>query len=156
MLSRSNAGFLFSYICNLRLTVIILYLVCFGCYVLFTRQPDYFDSGRAAGTIIQKNNTLVAQFSDGRDIQYAEVPYGFLHKKGERVEVIYEIADSSNAKQYGILGYWITFGELIVSLLIIIVLYFIAVSITSNPTPEALIEEMEMRKIKSKKPKYDN
>ena len=105
--------------------------------------------------IIQKNDQLVARFSDGRDMYYAEVPYDFLHKQGERVEVIYEIADASKAKQYGFLGYWITFGELIVSLLIIIVLYFVAVSITSNPTSEALLEEIETGKKKPRKPKYE-
>ena len=86
---------------------------------------------------------------------YANVPYDFLHKQGERVEVIYEIADAAKAKQYGFLGYSITFGELIVSLLIIIVLYFVAVSITSNPTPEALQEEMEIGKKKPRKSKYE-
>jgi hypothetical protein len=135
--------------------VIILYIVCFGCYVLFTRQPDYFDSERTVGTIIQRNDKLVAQFSAGDTLLNAEVPYQFLHKQGERVEVIYETSDPVKAKQYGLIGYWITFGELVVSMLIIIVLYFVAVSITNNPTPEALLEELEASKKKPRKPKYD-
>jgi hypothetical protein len=122
---------------------------------LFTRQPDFFDSERTPGTIIQLNNKIVAQFSAGDTLLHSEVPYAFLHNTGSRVEVIYEISDPAKAKQYGVLGYWITFGELIVSMLIIIVLYFVAVSITNNPTPEALREELEASKKKPRKPKYD-
>ncbi len=123
---------------------------------MFTRQPDYFDSERTIGIIIQHNNRLIAQFAEAGNIYYAVVPYEFLHHSNERVEVIYETSDLSKAKQYGVLGYWITFGELIVSLIIISVLYYVAVSVTNNPTSEALIEEMEMGKRKPKRPKYDN
>lgn len=133
----------------------ILYIVCFGCYVLFTRQPDYFDSEQTVGTIVQQNNKLAAQFLENDSLHYAEVTYQFLYEKGEKIQVIYETADPAKAKQYAILGYWITFGELIVSILIIIVLYFVAVSITNNPTPEALLEELEASKKKPRKPKYD-
>jgi hypothetical protein len=122
---------------------------------LFTRQPDYFDSETTTGKIIQQNTKLVAEFSDGKTVHFAEVPYPFLHKQGEKVRVIYETSNPLEAKQYGLLGYWITFGELIGSLLIIIALYFVAISITSNPTPEALLEEIEAGKKKPRKPKYD-
>jgi hypothetical protein len=139
----------------LRWIIIILYIVCFGCYVLFTRQPDYFDSESAIGTIVEKDHDLVASFSDGNLMHYAEVPYGFLHHAGEKVEVIYETADPAKAKQYGLLGYWITFGELVASLIIVMALYWTATSITKNPTPEALIDELESGKKKPRKPKYD-
>ena len=122
---------------------------------MFTRQPDYFDSERTVGTIIQQDDKLVAKFSEGNTFHFAEVTYAFLHKPGERIEVIYETSDPAKAKQYSMLGYWITFGELIVSILIIIVLYFVAVAITNNPTPEALLEEIEAGKKKPRKPKYD-
>lgn len=149
------AGLFISTFATLRLTVIILYIVCFGCYVLFTRQPDYFDSEQTIGNIQLQEGKLVAVFSDGKNTHHAEVPYEFLHQQGERVEVIYETSNPSQAKQYGLIGYWITFGELFGSLFIIIVLYFVAVSITSNPTPEALLEEIESGKKKPRKPKYD-
>lgn len=122
--------------------------------MLFTRQPDYFDSEKTAGTIVQKQDKMLAEFSDGRTTRYASVPYPFLHRPGERVVVIYEASDPAAAKQYGVLGYWIRFGELIASLLIVVVMYYIAVSITSNPTPEALMEEMEASKPKPRGRKY--
>jgi hypothetical protein len=123
--------------------------------VLFTRQPDYFDSEKTMGTIVKKDQELLASFSDGTVTHYAEVPYPFLHHEGEKVGVIYEISDPSKAKQYGILGYWITFGELAASLFIVFALYWVATSITKNPTPEALMEELESGKKKPRKPKYD-
>jgi hypothetical protein len=123
--------------------------------VLFTRQPDYFDSEQAKGTIVQHDKKLVAQFSDGRSMHFAEVPYPFMHHIGEEVKVIYETSDPSKAKQYSVLGYWITFGELMASLFVVAALYWIATSITKNPTPEALLEELAASKRKPRKPKYD-
>jgi hypothetical protein len=70
--------------------------------------------------------------------------------------VIYEAADPSNAKLYAVFGYWITFGELIASIIIVALMYYVATSITKNPTPKALIEELEMGKKKPRKPKYDS
>lgn len=139
----------------LRNIIIILYFVCFGCYILFTRQPDFFDGEKTTGTIVEKNKQFSAVFFYNDQSYFAEVPYRFMVSKGEKVQVIYEAADPSNAKQYSIIGYWITFGELFASIFIVAVLYWIAVSITKNPTPEALIEELEAGKKKPRKPKYD-
>jgi hypothetical protein len=139
----------------LRSILIILYIVCFGCYILFTRQPDYFDSEKDAGMIIEKNDSLVLQFSHDNKPHYAKIEYPFLYKAGQRKQVIYETADPSNARLYAVFGYWIRFGELIASIIIVLVLYYISVSITSNPTPEALMEELGMGKRKPRPPKYD-
>lgn len=98
----------------------------------------------------------MAQFSITNENHYARIEYPFLYKQGEQVSVIFETADPSNATSYGLLGYWLTFGELIASLVVVIVLYYVAVTITSNPTPEALLEELEMGKRKPPKPKYDS
>jgi len=148
--------FCFATFAVLRWIVIILYIVCFGCYVLFTRQPDCFDSERTIGTITEQQQKMVAVFSDGHINQQAEVVYPYFHTPGEKVTVIYETADTAKAKVYSFFGYWISFGEIIASLFIAIALYWVAVSVTSNPTPEALIEELEMGKKKPRKPKYDS
>lgn len=89
-------------------------------------------------------------------MHYAKIEYPFLYKAGEQKNVIFETADPSNAKLYGLFGYWLTFGELIASLIIVIALYYVAVSITSNPATEALIEELEMGKKKPRKTKYES
>jgi hypothetical protein len=124
--------------------------------VLFTRQPDYFDGERTTGIITQKNDQMVAQFNYDNRVYFAEVPYPFLNHRGEKVQVIYETADLSKAKQYGVIGYWITFGELAASLFIIIALYWVAASITKNPVPQALTEKPEAGKKKPRKPKYNS
>lgn len=140
----------------LRWIVIILYIVCFGCYILFTRQPDYFEGEITTGEIIQQNNKLLAKYSDGHDGYHAQVDYQFLHRPGKYVKVIYETSDPGKGKVYSLFDYWVTFGELIASLVIIGFLYWIATAVTKNPTAEALIEELEMGKKKPKKPKYDS
>jgi hypothetical protein len=139
----------------LRSIVIILYVLCFGCYVLFTRQPDYFDSERSTGTIVQYNAKPALQFSYASHVYHAAIEYPFLYNTGERKEVIFEAADPSNAKLYALIGYWITFGELAASILIVAIMYYAATSITKNPTPKALAAELEMGEKKPRKPKYD-
>ena len=109
----------------------------------------------AAGTITKLDGKMVARFNYGETVYYAPVQYPFLYKPGERKGVIYETADPSNAKLYALLGYWFTIGELIASIVIVLVLYYVAVSITKNPTPGALLEEIEMGKRKPRKRKYD-
>lgn len=102
-----------------------------------------------------QQNEMVAVFSDGRTPHFAVVPYPFLHHKGDRVQVVYEAADPNKAAVYSLFGYWLRAGEVAASLFIAIALYWVAASVTKNPTPEAMIEELEMGKIKPKKPKYD-
>jgi hypothetical protein len=123
---------------------------------LFTRQPDYFDSDFTNGEIIRVNGKLLAGFSDGHDGYNVEVTYPFLHRPGEYVKVIYENAEPGKGKVYSFFGYWLTFGEVAASLFIVIALYWVANAITKNPTPEALLEELESSKKKPRKPKYDD
>ncbi len=139
----------------LRWIVIILYIVCFGSYILFTRQPDYFDGQFTTGKTIQDSGKLVVLFSDGVN-NYRTPVKTFLHHPNEEVRVIYEAADPSNAQVYSLFDYWVSFGELIASLVIVGFLYWIATTVTNNPTAEAVVEELEMGKKKPRKPKYDS
>jgi hypothetical protein len=59
------------------------------------------------------------------------------------VLVIYDTSNPLNAAVYKWWGYWLRWNELIASILIPVVLYYAANAITSNPTPETLIEELE-------------
>ena len=72
-------------------------------------------------------------------------------KEGERVEVIYEKEDPSKAAVYAAWGYWIRWQELLGSIVALLVLFRVAVAITSNPTPEAVIEQMEYKEEKKKR-----
>jgi hypothetical protein len=130
--------------------VIILYLICFGLYVLFSRQPDFFDSEFANATIHFVKDSSSGQtvpkaiFSIASQQFLVDASYLFRkNKEGETVRVIYEASDPQSATVYMVWGYWIRWGEVIVSVVLLIVLFQIAVAITSNPTPEGLMSEME-------------
>jgi hypothetical protein len=75
-------------------------------------------------------------------------------KEGEEVTIIYESANPRQAAIYSWWGYWIRWDELIASVLIPLVFMHVAKAITGNPTPEALIEEMETGK-QVRRRKYD-
>ena len=83
----------------------------------------------------------------------ADYPLRFL-QNGQKINVIYETSNPEKASVYCWWGYWIKLSELIISIALLFVLYFIAAAVTRHPTPEALIEELEARKPKMKKRKY--
>ena len=140
-------------------SITILYIICFASYIILSRQPDYFDGETAPATIhwlpdsTSGKNIPKAVFNDGRKEHVVDARY-FLRdlKEGDKVEVIYETDKPTKASVYTFFGYWITWGELIATVLIYFALFKIAVAITKNPTPEALIEQLEFKE--EKKPKY--
>ena len=72
--------------------------------------------------------------------------YSFRHlEEGQTVKIIYETSDPSKAAVYSFLGYWLQWDELLASLLIPLLLFYVAKVITAGPTPEALVEELEMQ-----------
>ena len=138
----------------------ILYLVCFGTYLLFTRQPDYFDGEKVPATIFMVKDSAtsklisVATFSNGYQNFSVKADYYLRSwKSGEKTEVIYETEHPEKGTIYSFWGYWIGLGELMASIIFIVVSYQIAVSITKNPTPEALIEQLDYKE--PNKPRYD-
>lgn len=140
--------------------ILLLYFVCFGTYILFTRQPDYFDGERVPAKILFVKDSVtekqipVAEFSIGYQNFHVKADYYLRSwKNGEKTEVIFETEHPEKGAIYGFWGYWIGLGELIGSILFIILSYQIAVSITKNPTPEALLEQLDYKE--PNKPRYD-
>ncbi|MEI8075056.1 MAG: hypothetical protein WCH78_09925 [Bacteroidota bacterium] len=140
--------------------IFLLYFVCFSCYVLFTRQPDYFDGDRVPAIIMIAKDSVtgkqihLAEFSNGyKNFKVKADYYLRSWKNGEKTEVIYETEHPEKGAVYGFWGYWIGLGELIASVVFIVVSYQIAVSITKNPTPEALLEQLNYKE--PNKPRYD-
>jgi hypothetical protein len=72
-------------------------------------------------------------------------------KEGEKVDVIYEAAQPNKAAVYSWWGYWFTPGELLFSIGLLIVMLYIAVSITKNPTAEAVMEQLNYKPVKKRK-----
>ncbi|MGI8952212.1 MAG: hypothetical protein ACR2FN_11590 [Chitinophagaceae bacterium] len=130
--------------------IIILYFICFSFYILFTRQPDYFDSEFTNAKIhyVKENNSKLiipeAVFSAGSKTFAVDAGYIFkTYKEGENVPIIYESEQPPNAAVYSVWGYWLRWKELLASAILFIGLFQIAVAITSHPTPEGLISEIE-------------
>lgn len=130
--------------------VAILYFVCFGLYVLFSRQPDYFDGELSKATIhfIKDStgiNIPVASFTIGKDAFQVPAHYVFRHwTENEPTIVIFDTGYPQKAVIYSWWGYWITWGEALGSVVLLLVLFLAAVEVTKGPTPEALIEERKM------------
>ncbi len=140
--------------------VTILYFFIYCLYVWFSRQPDYFDGEFAPATIhfvtdvASQNQIAKASFTVGITSYKVNADYLFRnYQEGEKVEVIYELSNPKKAAVYAFWGYWLTLGELIASIVMWLVLFYVAVGITKNPTPEALIEQLEY--LPEKKTKYD-
>jgi len=140
-------------------SIVFLYLVVFSSYVFFSRQPDFMDGEKATAIIhFQKNKNAeaipMALFTLNKVAYTVNADYLFRNfKEGTSVTVIYENANPEKAKVYSWWGYWFTAGELAFSIIILLISYFAAQSITSNPTPDALKEQMEYQP--ERKTKYD-
>ncbi len=142
-------------------SISILYLVCFTCFIFFTRQPDYLDGEITNATIhLVKNSAgqqsvFKAYFSTGKNYYAVDARYVLRDLyEGKKVEVIYEAAQPQKAAVYSWWGYWITVGELIGSLVLFVVLFQVAVAVTKNPTAESLMEQMDYNP--EKKRRYDD
>jgi hypothetical protein len=139
-------------------SIFILYLICLGCYIPFTRQPDYLD-GEKSPAVIQmvKDSTTgisipTALYHDGRKEHKIDARYIFREwKNGDKLEVIYESASPEKAAVYSFWGYWITWREMMASVILYFVLFRIAVAVTRNPTPDALLAQLEFKDDKKKK-----
>ncbi len=139
-------------------SITILYLVCFGSYLFLTRQPDYLDGEKvpakiewlvdsASGRSIPK-----AVFHTGYQEYAVDARYVFRNlKNGDKVEVIYETEHPERAAVYRFWGYWLTWGELIATVVIYLALFQIALSVTSNPTADALVEQLDYKPEKKRR-----
>ena len=74
------------------------------------------------------------------------------YNPNEKVEVILEHEHPNRAVVYRFWGYWITWGELLTSIVMAVLLFQVAVSINKNPTPDALLEQLSYQP--EKKTKY--
>ncbi|MGN6618209.1 MAG: hypothetical protein ACTHJ5_13630 [Ilyomonas sp.] len=121
----------------------------FSLYIVFTRQPDIFDGIHTEGIIHYAKDSTgktvpEAFFSiDHQSISF-NADYLFRNlKENEKVKIIYDPSQPQKAALYGIWGYWLRWGELLASLVLLIGLFKISKAITSHPTPEGLLSELE-------------
>lgn len=138
----------------MRSILLILYIVCFGCYLLFSRQPDYLDGEHAPANIELRNAQPYAVYVHNSKTYAVEASYPLRSlKQGEKTTVIFETGTPDKAVLYRAWGYWFKWDELLGSLVLLGTMYLIAVSVTNQPTQESLMEQLSWQE--EDKPKYD-
>lgn len=141
-------------------TAVILYFVCFLCYVLFSRVPDYFDGeftkgmvARATFSVKHSHPVLVIDYKVGHENFTYTTNRWFLtrYKQGQTVTMIYNPSNPAIASMYALIGYWVKPDELFFTVIVFIILFIAAVIITGKNN--ALSSSMNER---STKRKYDD
>jgi hypothetical protein len=133
-----------------------LYFTCYFCYIFYTRVPDYFDGETVMATIKidGKTNKALANYIVASKQYEINADYPLRKfKDEEKVELIYNPSKPEMAAIYSLWGYWFTWGELIMSVVLLLGLYKLATSITQNPTEQAINDQMETTD--EPKKKYD-
>lgn len=140
--------------------IIVLYIICFGIYVVFSRQPDFFDGNTTRASIhfvtdsSQHSVEPYAFFAVNKDSYSVNASYLFrTYREGDIVPVIYNSAEPSKAAVLTLWGYWIRWGEIVFSALFLIILYRVAVAITNQPAPPSQIDPAQ--EAFSRRNKYD-
>ena len=122
--------------------VVILYIVCFGSYLLLSRSPDYFESDFIKGTVqansfsdVNKDNSLIISYRvGGQLLQYqTDIWLPKLYNIGDQVTIIYNPSIPQMASLYSITDYWIKWPELIFTAAFFILLFLVAKYITGTP-----------------------
>ncbi len=120
--------------------LILIYVVCFGTYVLFTREPDYFDAEFCNGTVVENNQI---RYTVGGVNYTLNANYLFIKlPNGSTQKIIYNSSKPKLAHVYNWWGYWVRWQEVLVSVVVLGLLFFLAAAITKNPTPEALLQQL--------------
>lgn len=139
-------------------SVIILYFIVFSAYILFSRQPDYFDGEIIPGIIHWSQDSIShkpipkAYFTIGKDTYSFDARYVLRNlPEAKKIRVIYQASQPQKAVVYSWWGYWITAVELVASVVLLFVLFQIAVVLTKNPTAESVIEQMDYKPEKKRR-----
>ncbi len=143
---------------SLYRSVIILYLLAFAVYILFTRQPDYFERELTAGKVItadtmnaatlqklriHRGDHPVVQFAEGSQTFYYNGKDNFFQRSftaGEAVKVVFDPGNPANANIFSFFGYWIEAKELLFSILGFAILLGVAIAITGKNEDISAIE----------------
>jgi hypothetical protein len=85
----------------------------------------------------------MAVFNNGLRDYAVDARYVFRSlPEGKKLTVIYETAMPEKGTIYAIWGYWFRWGELLMTVLLYIGLFQVAVALNRNPTPESVIEQL--------------
>lgn len=156
-----SSTFSFAILAAMYKGIVILYLVCFSLYIIYSREPDFVDGEVSLATIHWLQDSASQQkipkavFVLNKKTYDVDARYVLRNlPEGKSVQVIYNPAKPIQAAVYSCWGYIITWGEILGSAILLIVLFQVAVAVTKNPTANALIEQLE-HKIEKKR-RYDD
>jgi len=126
---------------------------------LFSRVPDYFEGEFIEGVVTKAGFSpalnkpeLVVDYKAGSETLHYKTNMWFLttHKTGEKVTVIYDPSNPSQACIFTFIGYWLKWSELFFSIFFFMALFIAAVFITGKNSTEPLTPEDRIRKRKYK------
>lgn len=124
--------------------IALLYVACLAFYILYSREPDFFDGEKSPAVIhwladSTENKTIPKAVFIHDTITYAVDARYVLRNlpENKKVQVIYIASKPQKAVVYSWWGYWITWQEILVSFILLVALFQIAVAVTNRPTPEA-------------------
>jgi len=142
--------------------IAFLYSVCFILYIIYSREPDFFDGEKMPATIhysidsISQKTVAKAVFISN-NVKYAvDASYFLRHlSENEKVEIIYLEDKPAKAKVYKFWGYWLTWQETITSLGLLILLFQITLALNKNPhTSNLSFNDLDTTTVKKRK--YDD
>lgn len=132
--------------------------MCFGLFLLFTRQPDLFDGEKVPAVISFRYDSAAAKqipkavYHTGYQVYEVDASYLFKNwEEGEKLTVIFETGTPEKGAVYSLWGYGIGWGEFLGTMLIYVALFQIAISVTKDPSKEALDEQLNYQAIPKKK-----
>ncbi len=126
---------------------------------MFSRVPDYFEGEFIEGVVTKAGFSpalnkpeLVVDYKAGSETLHYKTNMWFLttHKTGEKVTVIYDPSNPSQACIFTFIGYWLKWSELFFSIFFFMALFIAAVFITGKNSTEPLTPEDRIRKRKYK------
>ncbi len=117
----------------------LVYVITLGCYILFSRSPDYFDGEMIRGTVYQNNaDQKFIQYRVGKEV-FTKSMEGWGASqvaKSDTVMVIYNPDKPTQASHYSFFSYWFTLRELVTSFIAFAVLFAAAIFITGKEQPD--------------------
>jgi hypothetical protein len=125
--------------------IVILYVVIFCSYVLFSRVPDYFEGEFIKGVVSKasfsektNNPELVIDYHVGEEKLQYKTDMWFLssYRQGQLVTIIYNPSDPAVSSIYALIGYWIKWHELIFTSVFFVILFIAAKSIAGGDNAE--------------------
>jgi len=129
------------------------------CYILFSRVPDYFEGEFIEGVVTKagfspatREPELMIDYRVGSETLHYTTHMWFLstYKAGEKVSIIYDPSNPTEACIYSFIGYWIKWPEVFISAFFFVVLFIVAVFITGKNDSEPFTPEDRRKKRKYK------